>query len=176
MKRLADFAIDCVILLAVFALFGFLSKGCGTAYENTEATYTDTIYKTVFDTLKYAVPTPRDSVVLRYHKVKVTVYDTIHPDSLPKESGGLVTINDSGEVQIPIIQKEYGDSTYHAWVSGYMPSLDSINIFNKVQTITKIKKEKPKRWGVGVQGGIEYRKDGFEPYIGIGIHYNIFSW
>ena len=33
---------------------------------------------------------------------------------------------------IPIVQKEYSDdSTYTAWVSGYRPSLDSINIYRK---------------------------------------------
>lgn len=33
-----------------------------------------------------------------------------------------------------------------------------------------------KRWGIGVQAGIGLTPNKVEPYIGIGIHYNILSW
>lgn len=46
---------------------------------------------------------------------------------------------------IPIEQVEYKDSLYEAWISGYMPALDSIKVFNKTtyverkEIITKVK-------------------------------------
>ena len=84
-------------------------------------------------------------------------------------------------VEIPITQKIYQDSTYQAWVSGYKPSLDSIQVFQPITTITRTittteVKYKAKRWGVGVQAGIGITPTKVEPYIGIGVTYNIFSW
>lgn len=62
------------------------------------------------------------------------------------------------------------------------PRLDSIrfdlkgyNIHDK-QVITKtiIKRQKAKKWAIGVQGGYGYgfKSKQFEPYVGIGISYN----
>lgn len=120
-------------------------------------------------------PIPRDSTVLRYVTVSVPVRDTIWThvtDTLP---------NDSVSIVLPITQKMYQDSTYHAWVSGYMPALDSIKVFQPVTTITQTItntqiKYKTKRWGLGVQTGIGVTPTKVEPYIGIGVTYNIFSW
>ena len=61
------------------------------------------------------------------------------------------------------------------------PRLDSIrfdlkgyNIHDK-QVITKtiIKRQKTKKWAIGVQGGYGYgfKSKQFEPYVGIGISY-----
>lgn len=47
--------------------------------------------------------------------------------------------DDSTTVKLPIEQKYYKkEGSYEAWVSGYMPSLDKINVFNRMdyQTIT----------------------------------------
>lgn len=92
-----------------------------------------------------------------------------------------VTVRDS----VPVIrtQREYGDSTYHAWVSGYRPKLDSISVYQKerlvyVDNIREVTKKT--RWGVGIQAGygISADKDGIytSPFVGIGVQYNIFSW
>lgn len=133
--------------------------------------------ETVYDTIPIFIdtPIPRDSIVIRYETVKVPVYDTIrahHADTL---------FSDSATIILPITQKVYKDSTYEAWVSGYMPALDSIRIFQPTTTITntitntKIR-YKQKRWGLGVQSGIGITLGKIEPYIGIGISYNILSW
>ena len=80
-------------------------------------------------------------------------------------------------VEIPIVQKRYADSTYTAWVSGYKPSLDSIEVYRKTEvqreTITQWKKSP--RWGIGITGGYGYgtRNKGFEPFVGIGVYYRI---
>ena len=80
-------------------------------------------------------------------------------------------------VEIPIVQKRYADSTYTAWVSGYKPSLDSIEVYRKTEvqreTIT-LRKISP-RWGIGVTGGYGYgiKNKVFEPFVGIGVYYRI---
>lgn len=130
---------------------------------------TDTTRVTVVDTVPYVKPVARDSVVVRYVTKKLTiVHDTVHPICI-----------DSAGVNIPIIQKQYCDSTYTAWVSGYEPSLDSIMVYNKreVVTINKIIKEPPNRFVVtfNVGYGLTPQK-GLQPYIGIGVGYKLFSF
>jgi len=80
-------------------------------------------------------------------------------------------------------QKEYTDSLYRAWVSGYQPTLDSILIYatTKIVEIERVIERKPKRWGIGVSAGFgatvsRDRTVNLEPYIGIGINYNLVSW
>jgi hypothetical protein len=80
-------------------------------------------------------------------------------------------------------QKEYTDSLYRAWVSGYQPTLDSILIYatTKIVEIERVIDRKPKRWGLGVSAGFgatvsRDRTVNLEPYIGIGINYNLVSW
>lgn len=119
------------------------------------------------DTVPFHKPIPKDSVVLRYHIVKV-----------PIASKDSVSHDDTVSVQIPITQKEYSDSSYHAWVSGYIPQLDSIKIYNKNTVITQTAetiKYKTRHWGAGIQVGCGYGNN-ISPYIGIGVQYNIFSW
>ena len=59
----------------------------------------------------------------------------------------LLTITDTIKVpyyvrdtlMIPIEQKYYRGESYKAWVSGYNPRLDSIVVYNTIQTISQIK-------------------------------------
>lgn len=129
----------------------------------------DTIRDTIVDTIKYFQPIPKDSVVIRYKVVKLPVKDTTETgDKRP----------DSILVDIPIQQKEYEDSTYHAWVSGYEANLDSIHVFPKTIMTRQLVRRPDKRWGLGVQVGMGYSTASrrFEPYIGIGVSYNILLW
>lgn len=83
---------------------------------------------------------------------------------------------------IPIVQKEYSDdSTYTAWVSGYRPSLDSINIYRKNISINKetvIKKKDIHRFGIGpvVYGGYNFGTKKLDYGVGIGVSYHILEW
>lgn len=123
---------------------------------------------TIIDTISYRVAIPFDSVVLRYTDVSL-------PVSQQAKDTVLLTVYDSVMVSVPIVQKEYKDSTYHAWVSGYHPNLDSIYIYRPttqiVQTITK-----QKRWGLGVQAGMGAANNKIQPYIGVGVSYNFLMW
>jgi hypothetical protein len=73
------------------------------------------------------------------------------------------TVHDSIQVPIPIEQKQYDDSLYTAWVSGYRPSLDSISLHQPeiVTTITETIVKKAPRLSVGlsVGPGISIDKD-----------------
>lgn len=172
--KINSFWSGCLTTLAVAFGTALLYHGCqrDRVVINTEKE-TEIVYDTIpvfIDT-----PIPRDSIVLRYKVVSVPVYDTIktpHADTLS---------SDSVSVVLPITQKHYSDSTYEAWVSGYEPALDSIRIFQPITTITNTITNteircKPKHWGLGVQVGIGVTPSKIEPYIGIGITYNIFSW
>lgn len=130
-------------------------------HGRTEA---DTERDTVFDTLTFIQPIARDSTVVRYVTRRASVArDTVFaPDTN-------VVSRDTVSVELPIVQKEYRDSTYTAWVSGYEARLDSIRVMTPTVTVTKWKK---RRWGVGVQAG--YGTGG--AYIGVGISYNLITF
>ena len=76
-------------------------------------------------------------------------------------------------------QAYYKDSLYRAWVSGYRPRLDSLQIFPRTvyQTVTNdiyhTITPKKKRLGLGLQVGYGYP---FGIYAGVGISYNLFQW
>lgn len=77
---------------------------------------------------------------------------------------------------VPITQKEYKDSLYTAWVSGFMPRLDSIEVRGKAITIRETV-TKRNAFSVGVTGGVGYgvlnRKPDF--FIGVGATLQIFG-
>lgn len=77
-------------------------------------------------------------------------------------------------------QAYYEDSLYRAWVSGYRPQLDSLQIFPRTVTNTvtndiyhTVKVKDKRRWGLGVQAGYGYPGG---VYVGVGISYNLFQW
>ena len=75
----------------------------------------DTVWK---DTTIYQ-PQPAETI-----DIGKTVYLRIpYPEYLPGD-----TIHDSIDVPVPIVQKRYEDSLYTAWVSGFEPALDSIDL------------------------------------------------
>ena len=82
-----------------------------------------------------------------------------------------------GDTVVHREQAYYEDSLYRAWVSGYRPRLDSLQIFPRTvyQTVTNdiYHTLKKKRWGLGIQVGYGYPCG---MYAGIGISYNLFQW
>lgn len=124
--------------------------------------------ETFYDTIPYYYPVARDSVIVRYETHKLP---------LAGERRDTVVVVDSVEVVVPISQKEYQDSTYHAWVSGYSVSLDSIYIYQQhdYTTIT-VPPTKPKRWHVGITAGFGITPRGVQPYIGAGVTYSFKSF
>ena len=86
------------------------------------------------------------------------------------------------EIALPRTQREYNDSTYTAWVSGYEPALDSIAVYNRTvyQTVTIREYQPKKQWTVGIQAGmgvgLSENKVITTPYIGIGLTYKLFEF
>lgn len=113
--------------------------------------------------------------VVRYvHKtdsIRVVVRDTL-------------SLHDTLYISLPREVKVYEDDRYRAEVSGYMPSLDRIDIYEQTQIIEKevvrnIEVRQRTRWGIGITAGYGVtigREPTFAPYVGVGINYNIMSW
>ena len=117
----------------------------------------DTVIIERIDTFTIIKPVP--------YKVTDTVYiyDTINN-----------TIN--GNIFVQQI-KEYKDSTYYARISGINAYLEEIRVYPK--TITQYINTKeyvyvpPKKWSVGIQGGIGITPKGLQPYLGVGVTYRL---
>ena len=155
-----------VVFVVLFLLF--MNVALMRHYFKGQAEeWKDTVRVTVVDTVTYDKPVARDSLVVRYVRVPV-VRDTLHS-----------IYTDTIQVDMPVTQKRYEDSTYTAWVSGYEHSLDSIRVYrrNEVITINKIIKEPPNRFIVSLNVGYGITpQNGLQPYIGIGVGYKLFSF
>lgn len=74
------------------------------------------------------------------------------------------------------------DSTYTAWVSGVRPSLDSIRTYRHTRYVDRyiyrdvVRREKPKRWGIGLSAGYGIGKDGLSPVLAVTVNWNLFQW
>ncbi len=84
-------------------------------------------------------------------------------------------VADSIEVPVPIVQKRYDDSLYTAWVSGFEPNLDSINLRlpTITETVTNTIVNPSPRLSIGVQAGAGIGIFSRQPdiYIGIGVQW-----
>lgn len=114
--------------IGMFNLNRLLNKG-----DNIQS---DTTTVTVYDTIHVKIPEPVTS-----RSVGIEVYPIVqvpvllyHSDTITKP---YFVDND---LVIPISQRYYKDERYQAWISGYNPRLDSVNIFvpTSIQTITNI--------------------------------------
>ena len=131
-------------------------------------TLIDTIYSERIDTLFYEKP------VLTYKKI-------IKHDTIKFTNEVVKQVNDTVFLDLPITQKVYSDSSFIAYVSGYNPSLDSINIFQKDKTILinqNIINNKKKRFSIGPMVGIGYdfSNNKISPTVGLSIQYNLISF
>lgn len=132
-------------------------------------------------------PHCRDSVVIRYQYVSIPIKAPPDGATAGKDSpssdenlaGEISVVNvtdDSIAVTIPISQRLYETEDYRAYVSGYNAALDSIFVTSK-STVVRIRDPvKTKRFSVGLQAGYGITPKGFQPYIGIGVSVNLFSF
>lgn len=153
-----------IIAIVLSLTLGFIGGRYGSVKHPPLVSDTIVHRDTVVDTVEYRQPVPIDSIVLRYVPIKLPVADTVRADSV--------------YVEVPIQQKEYKDSTYRAWVSGFNAKLDSIQIYQRTITVTQHIRAPYRRWGLGLQVGAGYSGTDkkISPYIGIGISYNILTW
>ena len=145
--------------LVIYFINGWAS--CHRTTNKEVITITDTLVLT--DTIIKFKPKP----------YKVTIIDTIYLPQQPQHPQ---------QPQIDtLIRQEviYKDSTYMAVVGGIEPYLKSIEIYPKTiyvnnNTTTTIKVRS--RFGLGVQAGYGYGRNGLQPYVGIGVQYNLIQW
>lgn len=87
------------------------------------------------------------------------------------------TVHDSIEVPVPIMQKRYDDSLYTAWVSGFEPNLDSLQLHQPeiITTVTKTIVKPSPLITVGIQAGGGYGifNREFDMYVGVGAQINL---
>ena len=154
------------ILLLLLAVSVVVNVWLATRETATETTIErDTVWR---DSMIY-LPQPAETV-----NTGRTVYIRIPmPGDTIRD-----TLRDSIDVPIPIIQKRYDDSLYSAWVSGFEPNLDSINL--RLPTITEtitntIVKPAP-LITFGIQAGAGWGVLNQKPdiYIGVGGQVNLF--
>lgn len=160
-----------IILCLLFAVSVGLNIWLATREATTETTIErDTMWR---DSIIYE-PVAAETV-----KTDRVVYIKVPNPSTPSTGLWTVhdTIHDSIDVPIPIYQKRYDDSLYTAWVSGYEPNLDSINL--RLPTITKtvtktIVKPSP-LITFGIQAGAGYGFINHRPdiFVGVGAQLNL---
>ena len=149
--------------LALVAGF-FLGRGCSTTRtEIVEKRASDTVTVTRIDTVVVERPVP----------VKVVEKRT---DTLTLYRG-----TDTLYVPVPIRQYSFRDSLYALEVSGFNVTLDRMEVYPRTvyKTITKMTErtiQEKKRWGIGLQAGYGFTPQGAQPYIGVGISYNLFRF
>lgn len=158
-----------IMLLLFIALFSLQTYRLYSIKENF-IDKCDTIYKTRIDTLKIAQPIYIKQKEIRRDTIKINI-----------EKQLVKQVNDTVFIDLPIEQKVYSDSSYTAWVSGYNPNLDSINIFQKEKTILinqNIINNKKKRFSIGPSFSVGYdiKHNNLSPTVGLSIQYNLISF
>jgi hypothetical protein len=149
-----------VILLLIIVALGLI---IGVKIKPKTIIQRDTIRITTIDTIR--IPKPVYITEKKIDTLTIQVKDTI-------------TINDTLYIQLPKTQRYYAkDSLYQAWVSGYKPSLDSINVFQKTikETITNTITNK-RRFGIGINAGygiVFSNPVQLRPYLGVGVYYRL---
>ncbi len=112
-------------------------------------------------------PVIKDSLITHFITRTLPIHDTCTISTTD-------TIRDSVKVEIPITRKIYQGEDYRAVVSGYEANLDTISVISR--TITNTITPKTPRFGVGVSAGYGMTNKGLSPYIGVGVHYNLFNF
>lgn len=161
--------IKCILLGVIVGIVICLLNGWVSCHHTTDKeviTITDTLVLT--DTIIKFNPKP----------YKVTIIDTIYLPQRPQQPQQDTLKQPQ---QDTLIRQEviYKDSTYMAVVGGIEPYLKSIEVYPKTiyvnnNTTTTIKVRS--RFGLGVQAGYGYSRNGLQPYVGIGVQYNLIQW
>ena len=162
------------LMFAFILLIGLMTYDFYLTHKLIEQTRTEIVE--IHDTLvKYRTDTIFHKTPI-YVKQTVLKRDTVQVWSPYKQ--------DSVQVELPYISKEYQDSTYSAWVSGYKDvNLDSIqvyqkNIFTEINNTKNVTKYKNRPFGISIGLGGTYSpvSNKIEPGVFLGITYTIKSF
>ena len=158
------FSIALLALAACVFILGLIfGHGGRSTYVRTK-----TVTDTVRDTIRDSVPVFVSEQVVRHDTAWLERATEANAKEVVPASSD--STKDSVRVIIPITQKVYADSTYRAWVSGYNPRLDSIEVYRRTITITTTQTvNRNKRFTWGVTGGVGYGVINRKPDVFIGI-------
>ncbi len=132
--------------------------------------------------MKCSLHDPITAEVRTETKIKTVVKVCTLSVSPPMAPLLTLKLTDTIHIGDTVVQREqayYEDSLYRAWVSGYRPRLDSLQIFprtvyqNVTNDIYHTITPKKKRWGLGLQAGYGY-PGGW--YVGAGVSFNLLMW
>jgi len=157
MKRAAT----CLLCLFLGFLAGFLVRGRMTGHGGGE---TPPEAKTEIRTDTVTVEKPKPYEVRVTETIRVAATDTVR-------------VHDTLFLSLPRERKVYRDTSYRAVVSGYMPTLDSMTVYQRTVTVTKTSLvPSRRRWtvGVGPSVGLGWvspvgKEGGIGTYVGVGV-------
>lgn len=145
----------------------------------------------------YSCTSSNGDTSIEYQADTIRTRDTIripHPVSVTSRAIDTMTvlvhatdtlwIHDTLYISLPMEQRTYADSTYTAWISGYRPQIDSIQIYPQTTTITNTvtmtHSSKQPRFSIGLQAGygttISNNQVKPATYVGIGISWNLIQF
>lgn len=127
--------------------------------------------------------THRKEVIIEKHTVdtitviRIDTFIERFPHFISEKIVDTVFIEKTSEnaLKLPITQRYYNTDSYQAWVSGYRPNLDSINVFNKVvertvnHTIDRVVYPKSIDWYLNA--GSMFIDKKAAPYLGINVKF-----
>ncbi len=158
-----------VIAIAAWCVYMGLTKGDRRQRDLDRLLKRETVVDTVvvYDTVVVAMP---EAVAVIDRQEALKTLPVIRPEAIEPDS---VCQLDSVTVGVPIETKVYQDSNYRAVITGAWASLDTLEIWPRVETVRIREWAKPPRWSVNV--GMGYGWDGrrFSPFVGLTIGYNL---
>lgn len=187
---IACIAADLVVAVIMWTL-GYNYGKQSASKSNADTTVSKT---EIVTTSKHVKPAPSNERHIGTVSVpiKMELRDPDEPQDLPENTILIFTpekyksdtlsethdtaLKDTLRAVVPLTQKEYRDSNFTAYVSGFMPKLDSIEVRSKVVTYTKTV-TKYHTFNIGLTGGLGYGVFNKKPdvFIGVGVTWNLFS-
>jgi len=162
-----------LIAIAVGIVLGLIVIYCTRKPVEPVKIERDTV--TVHDTVPDYHPVPNDSALVKWMVVRVPVAAPQSGAIQQQADTVYLAAHDTIEAVLPVMQMHYKTEDYQAWVSGYKPSLDSIEVYKKTEYITEriTVSKPPNRFTIGLQAGYGYgfKSKQLEPYVGLGIGY-----
>lgn len=157
-----------IVAATLFVVFGYVlctyrNKLCGKG----NITHTDTTTVVVYDTISITKPIHTTTMLMQPKR-----YPAAHvPILLTMTDTMYVPYYVDSTLVIPIHQREYAGDNYQAWVSGFEPRLDSIDIFAPTTTHYIEKRIDPKNlFTVNTIAGIHYNRTA-EVFAGVSLRY-----
>lgn len=165
--------------LVAFVAYDYMER-VGKGAMKTAAGDTVTVRDTVF----YGYPVEVERKVTGQMRARVA-RSQLRPDApghSPMETADTLAAEeqaadddaDSVEVTLPVERTEYRGEGYRAWVSGFGARLDSVAVERVTERVTV--RAPPRRWHLGLQGGLGYGKEGLTPFLGVGVTYSLYSF